>query len=168
MKITRILSLGLIVGACGSQQDASIAGFEPGKWSMSLHTESELPTAPPELAGIGKAMAKDEAFDFCMTPEMAADPRLVLVGGFSKADCTDDHFRMAAGAIDVKATCRPGENMRSFTVAGKYESDNFEIDKTADMIAPPPVGTVIGHMKVKARRTGKCTGNEAALAERTS
>lgn len=135
----------------------------PGRWEGTVTiAEMEIPGLPPEAAAkMKEGRAKGEVITNCLTPEQAKKPSAEFFGRGNK-DCRYDHFSMTGGRIDAKMQCKSGGMTVDATMAGQFSSDSYQMTMTSKSAGTPsqPMSAHTMTMKIDARRTGECKGDE--------
>lgn len=133
---------------------------DPGRWESTVKAvKIDMPGMPPEMRGMmEKAMGRQTTFATCLTAEEAAQPNSDFFGQKSDS-CTYEHFRMAAGTIDAKLTCKADGASQTIAMTGTYAPDSY--DMKMDMVATGGrQGQITMNMAVASKRVGECTGKE--------
>lgn len=137
--------------------------LSPGRWEGTVNIVSmEIPGMPPEAAAKMKsAMGTGQPFNSCLTPEQAKKPAADFFTGGQK-DCTYEKFSMDSGKLDAKMQCKTGGMTVDMTMDGKFASDSFQLAMTSKSAGMPgqPMSAHTMNMKMEARRTGECKGDE--------
>ena len=133
----------------------------PGKWVSTVKIENvDLPGMPAEAAEQMKQMiAQTHTNESCVTPEEAKQPKGDFFGG--NENCRYDHFKMGNGKIDAQMRCEQDGVSQVMKMDGTYSPDAYSMRMTSTMNSGAPGGNMSMQMKVDAKRTGPCTGNEA-------
>ena len=135
----------------------------PGRWEGNVTiAEMEIPGLPPEAAAkMKEGLAKGEAIISCLTPEEAKKPSAEFFARDNK-DCRYDHFNMTNGRIDAKMQCKSGGSTVDATMVGQFSSDSYQMTMTSKSAgaADQPMSAHKMTMKIDARRTGECKGDE--------
>lgn len=154
--------------SCGPQRDgddvhespASGAAqlLKPGKWVMTTTIgKIELSDLPPELAELGNTPDETDTFEFCMSPQMASNPRGPLFAGVKGGDCAYDRFLMRSGKIEAKATCKSGQAVQAIAMKGEYAPEHYQLRQTLEQDGGAYVGKMKANVTIEAKRLGECS-----------
>ena len=136
--------------------------LRPGRWETSVQLDDL--TAPGLPAGATEQMRAafaSAAPASCLTPAEADKPAADFFAGKDAGkQCRYETFTMGNGRISAVLRCAEGAGGVRLTMNGSYGPDEFRITQEMDTGA----GGQAMHMKMRvaARRTGECQGNEAA------
>lgn len=134
----------------------------PGKWVSTVQIEDmQMPGMPPEAAEqMKRMMAQTHSSESCLTPEEAKQPKGDFFGG--NENCRYDRFRMGNGKIDAEMRCEQQGMTQVMKMDGTYSPDAYSMRMTSNTSGGPGgAGNLSMRMKVDAKRTGECTGEEA-------
>ncbi|NIJ20917.1 hypothetical protein FHS95_002609 [Sphingomonas naasensis] len=138
------------------------AVLRPGRWEgRATITDLGMPGAPAQAAAqVRAALARGDVFAKCLTPAQASSPPADLFSGGK--DCRYEHFGMANGHVDARAQCRVGDLVVHETTAGQYTRDSLQLTIISKSPGTPnrPMSAYNMTIKLDARRTGKCKGDE--------
>ena len=122
----------------------------------------EVPGMPaPVLAQLKANAAKPRAGATCLSAEDVQ--RGAFYVGEENQACRYERFRMGGGAIDGLLRCTDPSGTRSMAVTGRYAPDSYSMSASTDLVsaAAEGPGRASVKMRMQARRTGACRGDEA-------
>jgi len=135
--------------------------LRPGRWETSLQLdELKAPGLPAAAAEQMRAALAGRMPASCLTPEEANQPAADFFAGKDAGkQCRYENFTMGGGRIAAVLRCSQGEGGVRLTMDGSYGPDEFRIAQEMDTGANGQAMHM--RMRVAARRTGECQGNEA-------
>lgn len=163
--------LAFALAGCGSNEGASspgdkakaneaaaaaVADFKivPGRYRSTVSIQKfSAEGMPPQMQAM---MGKPRSFEYCITPEQAAQGMDGIKRQLADGKCQYESFRANNGTIDAAFTCSPasGVSMRA-TSKGTYSESGSESAIVADMTIPGGRSIHIEET-VKAERIGDC------------
>ena len=143
----------------GAQADIRL---RPGRWETNFQVdELEAPSLSAATAEQMRAALTGQAFAACLSPEEANKPAADLfVGKDIGKQCRYEKFTMGGGRISAVLRCSGGQGEVRLRMNGSYGPNEWRITQEMDSGAAGQAMRMT--MRVAARRTGECQGNEAA------
>ncbi|MEO8618321.1 MAG: DUF3617 domain-containing protein [Sphingomicrobium sp.] len=136
---------------------------QPGLWATTIElVDFQAPGMPPEmLSRMRTQMGSGQKQERCVTKEEVE--KLDAFIGQNNANCVFEKYKVSAGQIDGKATCKPGGMTQTMTMKGTYSKTKSDMTMTSELTgAPPPMGNAKTIMNVKSERVGDCDAKTAA------
>ena len=99
----------------------------------------------------------------CLTAEQAKSPKEDFFAGADK-NCRYEHFNWGNGKIDLQLNCKHPNATQTMVLVGDYEPDSYTMTMTATNEGGGPAEQMVMKMKVDAKRTGVCKGDEKVAA----
>ena len=133
----------------------------PGQWQQTVSLiEIEAPGMPEEVrASMRQAMGQAQVNNVCLSKEQASSPKEDFFTGADQ-NCRYEHFNWGGGKIDLKLNCKHPQATQTMAMAGTYSPNAYSLTMTATNIGGGDAGQMVMKMKVDAKRTGDCDGNE--------
>lgn len=173
-----LLPLLLLSSACGERsadRDADgmvssaevtkeVAGvkMQPGRWETTIEVGAmSMPGVPAEM--LEAVAPQKQTVSACLTKEQVENPKPTQFTLNKDAKCTHQRFTMRGGKLDSLMKCTP-EGMggtATTTMTGTYDRTRYDFAMTTDTDIPAAPDMKL-KAKVTGRRTGDCTGSEAA------
>ena len=143
------------------KQGSEVAFINPGRWQQTVTMiDVDAPGMPPEAkAMMQQAMGEAQVHDVCLSPEQAKSPREDFFTGTDK-NCRYEHFNWGGGKIDLKLNCKHPNATQTMVLVGDYEPNSYTMTMTATNVGGGPAEQMVMKMKVDAKRTGDCKGDE--------
>lgn len=137
--------------------------INPGQWQQTVTMVSiDAPGMPPEAKSMmEQAMGQAQVHNICLTAEQAKSPKEDFFAGADK-NCRYEHFNWGGGKIDLKLNCKHPNATQTMVLVGEYQPDSYTMAMTATNVGGGPAGEMVMKMKVDAKRTGDCKGDEKA------
>jgi hypothetical protein len=135
--------------------------INPGQWQQTVTMVSiDAPGMPPEAKSMmEQAMGQAQVHNVCLTAEQAKSPKEDFFAGADK-NCRYEHFNWGDGKIDLKLNCKHPNATQTMVLVGDYQPDSYTMTMTATNVGGGPAGEMVMEMKVDAKRTGDCKGDE--------
>jgi len=154
-------SVGEVAEEMRRQAGSDEAFVNPGKWEQTVTLlEIDAPGMPPEARQMmQRAMDQAQVHEVCLTPEQAKSPKEDFFTGADE-NCRYEHFNWGDGKIDLKLNCKHPGATQTMVMVGTYQPNSYSMTMTATNAGAGPDEQMVMKMKVDARRTGACDGEE--------
>ena len=145
------------------RQGSDVAFINPGQWQQTVTLiDVDAPGMPPEAKSMmQQAMGETQVHEVCLTEEQSKSPREDFFTGADQ-NCRYEHFNWGDGKIDLKLNCKHPNATQTMVLVGDYQPNSYTMTMTATNVGGGPAEQMVMKMKVDARRTGDCTGEEKA------
>lgn len=129
---------------------------KPGQWSTTMTVaQIEAPGMPPEaLKQMQAMMGSGKTDQRCVTAEELKQVDSFI--GQNNANCVFDHYRVAGGKIDGKATCKSGAVKQLMEMNGNFTENSSDMTIRSETSGGPPGQNMTVTMNIKSKRLGDC------------
>lgn len=175
MRRLALLVPALLLAACDSKPEVSVENAtpeevaaemkksgvaedlrKPGQWSTTMTiAQIEAPGMPAEaLNQMRTMMGNGQTTERCVTAEELKQVDSFI--GQNNANCVFDHYRVAGGKIDGKATCTQGAVKQLMTMNGDFTENSSDMTIRSETRGGPPGQNMTVTMNIKSQRKGEC------------
>jgi len=135
---------------------------KPGQWETTMTVaQIEAPGMPPDaLEQMRSMMGNGQKTARCVTAEELKQVDSFI--GQNNANCVFDHYRVASGKIDGKATCTQGVAKQLMTMNGEFTENSSDMTIRSETSGGPPGQNMTVTMNIKSKRLGECQASTPA------